>query len=271
MSIANYLTIQGELISETRNGDDLDYILDPVGSTAKLASRSGITDTYNWWPYGEQRTHVGESSTPFGFVGAFGYCADSWGGIYIRARSLKPNLSQWQTVDATWPTEKAYVYVYSDPINYSDPSGNAGCSNPCDKLHLPHGVTKTLCPCTICHTPYPGDPPGLFSCIVQHENVHCHQYKTHTATVFCKDGLLNNTNQSAAECPALLPQLRCLLNSFGGTGQICANNLSPQCQEVRQICSYLNGTLGYPPNNIPLKCPPLPPQWAKFCANHKWP
>ena len=50
----SYLTVNGEILSETRNGVESDYIPDPQGSTAALIDSSGaITDTFAWWPYGE--------------------------------------------------------------------------------------------------------------------------------------------------------------------------------------------------------------------------
>ena len=36
MSVVNYLTVDGEILSETRDGVERDYLPDPLGSTAAL-------------------------------------------------------------------------------------------------------------------------------------------------------------------------------------------------------------------------------------------
>ncbi len=62
MGVTSYLTAKGEILSETRNGVESNYIPDPLGSTAALLdSNQTITDTYLWWPFGEQRSHIGAS------------------------------------------------------------------------------------------------------------------------------------------------------------------------------------------------------------------
>ena len=84
-----YLTIDGEIVSETRSGVRSDYIPDPLGSTAGLSTQPGtITDTFSWWPYGEQRSHSGTSVTPMGFIGAFGCYSDGVVRVYARLRIL---------------------------------------------------------------------------------------------------------------------------------------------------------------------------------------
>jgi len=74
----NYLTVDGEIISETRSGVRADYIPDPLGSTAaRTNSTQAITDTFSWWPFGELRSHGGLSTTSFGYVGTRGYYGDN--------------------------------------------------------------------------------------------------------------------------------------------------------------------------------------------------
>ena len=56
----SYLSVEGEILSETRNGVERDYLPDPLGSTAALLDSSQTkTDTYFYWPYGETRSHTG--------------------------------------------------------------------------------------------------------------------------------------------------------------------------------------------------------------------
>ena len=123
-----YLTIDGEIVSETRSGVRSDYIPDPLGSTAALINSSHtITDTFLWWPFGEQRSHVGSGVTPFGYGGTLGYYTSkiaNW--LYVQARVFRPGTTCWQTVDPHWPSEAAFLYVRARPITVADPSG-LGC------------------------------------------------------------------------------------------------------------------------------------------------
>ncbi len=75
MGVVSYLNIDGEIVSETRNGVVSDYIPDPLGSTAKLVNDSmQVTDTFEYWPYGEVKSHIGSNPTPFQFGGTLGSC-----------------------------------------------------------------------------------------------------------------------------------------------------------------------------------------------------
>ncbi len=135
MPVISYLTWEGEILSETRSGVESDYLPDPLGSTAALLNSSQVkTDTFSWWPYGEQRSHSGTSLTPFGFNGTWGNYG-GLNGIYIGSRILSPQSSSWKTVDKFWPYEMPYSYVSNNPLTFSDVSGNdkygkiEGCKN----------------------------------------------------------------------------------------------------------------------------------------------
>jgi hypothetical protein len=66
-----YLTIDGEIVSEIRGGVVSDYVPDPLGSIRNVLNSSGaVTDSYDYWPYGELRQHTGSSQTPLQFVGS---------------------------------------------------------------------------------------------------------------------------------------------------------------------------------------------------------
>ena len=84
MGVTSYLTWEGEILSETRSGVESDYLPDPLSSTAALLNSSQVkTDTFSWWPFGEQRTHVGTSVTPFGFLTRQGFHVGSLNvGLY---------------------------------------------------------------------------------------------------------------------------------------------------------------------------------------------
>ena len=128
-----YLTIDGEIVSETRSGVRSDYIPDPLGSTAALINSSHtITDTFLWWPYGEQRSHVGSSKTPFGFEGGIGYYRNpSSRAAYARRRIIDFVSTQWLSVDPIWPEEFPYAYVADNPLTRVDPNGYSGFAYTC--------------------------------------------------------------------------------------------------------------------------------------------
>lgn len=124
MPVTNYATLDGEIVSESRSETRRDYLPDPLGSIAALLdSTQTKTDTWTYWPYGEERTRTGTTATPFQFVGTLGYCKDDSGRLYVRARHYRPTLGRWQSVDPLWPQEEAYGYVNDDPVGLSDPSG----------------------------------------------------------------------------------------------------------------------------------------------------
>ena len=119
-----YTVVDGEIIHENRGGAERFYIADPLGNTAALVDTTGaVTDSYTFWPYGEIQSHTGSSTTPFTFVGTWGYFADTSSRAYIRARSMRFDLSQWTSVDPTWPNEPGYDYCWKSPTNYFDKSG----------------------------------------------------------------------------------------------------------------------------------------------------
>lgn len=120
-----YGNFAGEVIYESRNSVERWYVPDALGSTAALVDMDGmITDTYDYWSYGEERTHFGTNQTPLTFVGTLGYVSDVINGLlYVRARHLRPDLGRWQTVDPLWPRQIAYEYVSGRPIIDVDPSG----------------------------------------------------------------------------------------------------------------------------------------------------
>jgi RHS repeat-associated protein len=119
-----YGNFGGRIVSESRGGVERDYARDTLGSTAALLNTSGsMTDVWTYWPYGETRTRTGTSSTPFTFVGTFGYFADSTTRMYVRARHYLSATARWLTVDPLWPFESAYGYVDGMPLAWVDPSG----------------------------------------------------------------------------------------------------------------------------------------------------
>jgi len=148
MSVS-YLTVDGEILSETRNGVESDYIPDPLGSTAALTNSSQtITDTFLWWPYGELRSHIGSSVTPFCYGGTLGYYADNSSREYVRANNLRTGLTRWQCLDGLWPIVLPFTYVHDRPLTSTDPSGLSDYSD-CMKDAMNHMLTQREA-CILC-------------------------------------------------------------------------------------------------------------------------
>ena len=98
MATTRYTTFDGEIVSENRGGVIRDYIPDPLGSTVVLLDNTQVqTDTFSYWPYGENRTRTGTTLTPLEFVGTKGYYRDSTTRTYVRVRVLNTDLARWMT------------------------------------------------------------------------------------------------------------------------------------------------------------------------------
>jgi RHS repeat-associated protein len=87
------------------------------------SSTGALTDTFEYWPYGEVRSRTGTTPTPFQYVGTLGYYTDLAGRLYVRARHYLTQTARWLTVDPLWPRLRAYDYVGSRPNVFADPSG----------------------------------------------------------------------------------------------------------------------------------------------------
>lgn len=123
MSVTNYLTADGSILYENRAGTEHDYVADQLGSTTALLDRTqSQTDTFAYWPYGEQRTRDGSTQTPFTFVGGIGYAQDA-SGIYIRRRTLAPLLGRWLQRDPLLEDRTPYSYCRCSPGTLTDYSG----------------------------------------------------------------------------------------------------------------------------------------------------
>ena len=127
MGTVRYTTVNGEIISEKRNGVRSLYVPDPLGSTVALLDNTQTkTDTFEYWPYGEVRTRTRVTATPFQYVGTLGYHQDSSGRTYVRARTLNTAQGRWMTEDpigfdgGDW---NLYRYVGNKTITRLDPSG----------------------------------------------------------------------------------------------------------------------------------------------------
>lgn len=132
----NYTVVRGRVRAENRNGVRKAYVADSLGSTIALRGSGGaITDTWEYWPYGEVRTRTGSTTTPFQYVGTLGYYTDLTGNVYVRARSYQPKATCWMSVDPLWPDWPAYAYARQSPTSRRDRTGlfDVGFTN-CDEI-----------------------------------------------------------------------------------------------------------------------------------------
>lgn len=121
---ATFTNFGGRILKENRGGTKRGYVPDPLGSTAALVDSSGaITDTWEYWPYGEVESHTGSSTTPFTFVGTLGYYRDTVSKLtYIRARFYASSIGQWASHDFEYRPGRPYQYTRR-PAQIADASG----------------------------------------------------------------------------------------------------------------------------------------------------
>ena len=119
-----YTIVHGEVLTENRNGTERAYLFDVIGSTMAIADSSqAITDTFSYWPFGEQKSHIGPSATPLQFLGVYGARKDSVTRIHIGARELRTSLARWSQQDRLYMDRTRYSYALDNPVNYRDSSG----------------------------------------------------------------------------------------------------------------------------------------------------
>ena len=122
-----YTVMNGEILSENRNGAERDYVPDLLGSTVALLDNTQTqTDTFTYWPYGQEKSRTGTTATPFRFLGTLGYYRDSSNKSYVRARVLDTANGKWMTQDPIGlfgGGNTLYGYVSNNPTNRVDPSG----------------------------------------------------------------------------------------------------------------------------------------------------
>ena len=124
---ARYTVMDGEIVSQTRNGVKHNYLPDPTGNVVALYdSNQARTDTVGYWPYGEEKNRTGATPLPFRFIGAQGYYRDAQDLSYVRARTYRQNLGRWMTPDPLSlyiDDTQRYAYANCRPTVFTDPSG----------------------------------------------------------------------------------------------------------------------------------------------------
>lgn len=147
MGKVTYLVVNGMILQEDRDGVVREYRPDTNGNTIALTDATGVTDSWEYWPFGEVRTRTGSNPTPFQFGGILGYYTDSSSRIHVRARHYRPPTARWQTVDPYWPGQPPYIYVHGNPEIATDPSGrvpNFTVSGNCDGFPMVSQALKSL-------------------------------------------------------------------------------------------------------------------------------
>ncbi len=99
------------------------YLRDQLGSTRALLDGAGHTvATYSYDAYGNPTGRAGNTTTPFGYAGAY---TDAETGLqYLQARYYDPATQQFVSVDPLVDqTKQPYAYTAADPLNAIDPTG----------------------------------------------------------------------------------------------------------------------------------------------------
>ncbi len=111
---------------ERKSGQNEYYLADALGSVIGLADGTGtIKTSYNYSPFGKKQTTGSSSSNPFTFTGRED---DGTGYYYYRARYYSPDQKRFIAEDPLGfggGDSNLQAYVGNNPINYTDPSGQA--------------------------------------------------------------------------------------------------------------------------------------------------
>lgn len=157
-------------ISQKRAGENTpDYFLtDALGSVRQLTHESSsILASKSYDPYGNVTSSTGSVESVFGYTSEQ---TDPSGMVYLRARYYNPNDGRFLTRD-TWKgnyqdpsTLNAWNYTSSNPVNYTDPSGNFAI--PCNAAS-----SSGWCFQWSWVETFPGGPSILLPTLVPCENV----------------------------------------------------------------------------------------------------
>jgi len=110
------------------NAANTEYFLgDALGSVRQMTDANSVVSlAQNYNPYGVITQTSGTASTSYGFTGE----QQSDGMVYLRSRFYGPSISRFLTRD-TWDGDEnmpmsynKWAYVYGNPVNKTDPSGN---------------------------------------------------------------------------------------------------------------------------------------------------
>jgi RHS repeat-associated protein len=115
------------LIYEETGSTTKTYHLNHQGSTIALTGDNGLSVLARWEyaPYGQVTSHIGNADTPFLLHGSLGVMTESNGLVYMRARFYNPRTQRFVNADPigfeggmNW-----YAFASENPMSNIDPSG----------------------------------------------------------------------------------------------------------------------------------------------------
>ena len=125
-------------------------VSDPTGLRYQFTAAGGITGSNAYNPYGKCTSCT--ATTPFGFEDGY---TDPNGLVYLVHRYYDPTTAQFLSVDPLVAhTGQPFSYANDDPVNLSDPSGDAGKAGPIATVCAALGLALPL----LCPTSNP-EPP----------------------------------------------------------------------------------------------------------------
>ncbi len=124
--VANYTHGLG-LVSRVSGSNSNYYDADAIGSTVGLTATDGsYVNRYSYLPFGEDLTKVEGVANSFEYVGQWGVMDEGNGLDFMRARFYDSSLGRFTAVDPLGVNAgdaNFYRYVFNDPIQNNDPSG----------------------------------------------------------------------------------------------------------------------------------------------------
>ena len=155
-----------------------------MSAEALIDNTETATDRYKYRAFGLQQLHTGTSQNPFTFVGKQGYYKDAELDLYLLGtgshtdnggRFYDPAVGRFLSEDPlgykAQDETNLYRYVYNNPVNLTDPSGQDCFSqnaippleSVCNKEKLPK-INPSIfeIPKAVCGSPKPTPQPSLF-------------------------------------------------------------------------------------------------------------
>ena len=111
---ARYTVLDGEILAQERSGVKHDYVPDPLGSIVALYDTNQTkTDTFSYWPYGEERSRTGTTETRFSFLGCSQLSKDSASVHYSRRSHYHSRFARWTQPMRSNRVRRPEVYLFS--------------------------------------------------------------------------------------------------------------------------------------------------------------
>jgi RHS repeat-associated protein len=119
------------LLARSETGSPLTfYEYDAQGFTAGITDHAGQSIArYAYEPFGSELLSEGPPSNPFRQVGQFGVAQMPSGELFARARSYRPDLGRFLSIDPLaldGGDANLYTWVDNSPVNFVDPEGMRG-------------------------------------------------------------------------------------------------------------------------------------------------